>query len=237
MVGPNPAMPSRTLFPNKAIQTPDRTDRFGHRTAEGLPGWVSKYKSARCAAAIWFILLAVICCNYVLAVAGGFAWIGGPKYPKNSQRHIRQRDKWRASPWRGDEGPAFWQERRATSLDAGENLSGSGHSSFPCGESRSHRDDAALASSSKKFPRRRTAPGSHKSIRSARTGIPASGIAAAIFLGSRSPRKRVFGARLSSPDIGCIDVRPQARARSEIHRRSEGNRVCPRPTGIRGAQS
>ena len=73
MVGPNPAMPSRTLRPNKAIQTPDRTDSLGKRTAEGLPGWVSKYKSARCAAAILFIFLAVICCNYVLVSTGGFA--------------------------------------------------------------------------------------------------------------------------------------------------------------------
>lgn len=70
MVGPKPAMPSRTLLPNKAIQTPDRTDNFGHRTAEALPGWVSKYNSARCAAAIWFIRFAVICCNYVW-LAGG----------------------------------------------------------------------------------------------------------------------------------------------------------------------
>jgi hypothetical protein len=60
MVGPNPAMPSRTLLPNNAIQTPDRTNSLGKRTADGLPGCVSKYNSARWAAAILFILFAVI---------------------------------------------------------------------------------------------------------------------------------------------------------------------------------
>ena len=60
MVGPNPAIPSRTLRPNKAIQTPERTNSFGERTAEGLPGWVSKYNSALRAAAIFPILFAVI---------------------------------------------------------------------------------------------------------------------------------------------------------------------------------
>jgi len=191
MVGPNPAMPSRTLRPNKAIQTPDRTDNFGHRTAEGLPGWVSKYKSARCAAAIWSILLAVICRNHVLVIASGFAWMSGPKYPKNSHRHIRQLDKWRAGPWRGDEGQAVSQAWLAMRLAADAELSWPGHSRF--GGSwhwrRAHRDGAFPASRPEKSRRRRTAPDSHNSIRSGRTGIPASDIVTAVFLVSRSPRK------------------------------------------------
>ena len=47
MVGPKPAMPSRTLRPSRAIQTPERTDNFGERTADGLPGCNSQYNSAR----------------------------------------------------------------------------------------------------------------------------------------------------------------------------------------------
>ena len=38
MVGPKPAIPSRTLRPRSAIQMPERTKILGERTAEGLVG-------------------------------------------------------------------------------------------------------------------------------------------------------------------------------------------------------
>jgi hypothetical protein len=37
MVGPKPTMPSPMLWPSSAIQTPERTNNLGERTAEGLP--------------------------------------------------------------------------------------------------------------------------------------------------------------------------------------------------------
>src|SRR5256885_15818881 len=50
-VSPKPAIPSRTFGPRSATQVPERRNKFGRRTAAGLPGHAAKYNSARSQAA------------------------------------------------------------------------------------------------------------------------------------------------------------------------------------------
>jgi hypothetical protein len=71
-VGPKPAIPSRTVRPRRATQTPERVKSRGRRTAEGLPGCAKKYNSIRSFTADLLRFLSLISYKNAGRDAGGF---------------------------------------------------------------------------------------------------------------------------------------------------------------------
>ena len=71
-VGPKPAIPSRTVRPRRATQTPERVKSRGRRTAEGLPGCAKKYNSIRSFTADLLRFLSLISYKNAGGDAGGF---------------------------------------------------------------------------------------------------------------------------------------------------------------------